>query len=852
MIKASFKTQNGHYLIANDNTSGYRIRATPDGVGPWEVFTIVPADGREGDSIFSGDRIHLQTHFGRYVMALEGGGGAVTGEATLPNIWETFTIEKLSGGGEIAHGDQITLRTNDESHFLMAREGGGSDVSAVSTHRSVWETFSIQFWNPMLVRMRAFDSHYLAAEGGGRREITATRTVPYTWETFTLVNRSRKSGLHDGDLVSIQVWDGRFVWAVGGGGSNLVADRNRADSLGTFTIIKASGGEISLGDRISFRTQNGTNYVMAENGGRGVVNAVSRQAREWESFELESAELVPIDYAHIPTSTAPDRPLTPAPRRLAGTKRVLTLLIEFSDRPSDPTLTTDHIRNFLFGEGTSVRRWLESNSYGSYRITNAGIYGPIRLPWAYGAHTGAENIYWSDIISGAESLGLRFRALDTDRSGIITSNELQIVVLDFSDTSGHGMANHQGATFTTRDGVTYRGVVITGGLWVRGRPVHGRAQLDGIYSDILHEFGHDFWGPERYGTRDAVRGDLIATQTSPREWERFTVLRLSGTGAISHDERVSIRAHDSSFVAVGDEPYSFLNAGSPTVGARETFQLKRGAGVGLVNDGDGVGFLAANGKYVMAKLGGGDVVKAVAGHLREWETFHLHREAGSGVLQSGDVVTLETFNHHYVVAGIGQRTTDPVALARGYAYGGGCGLGIGGAFDIMDDNCRRTMLSAYDRIKQGWINSRIITPDNKSCYVLRPSFENAEVLVLWDPFYPDEWYVVENRQPRPGFDEIPSSGLIISWVNESPDYWSRVGADYGRYPAVISAAAPRVAPNIFIAPPTLDSLITFKRQDPSAAFVAGEVTLPRGDGSLSRFNLSFHRHADELVAVTVH
>jgi hypothetical protein len=254
----------------------------------------------------------------------------------------------------------------------------------------------------------------------------------------------------------------------------------------------------------------------------------------------------------------------------------------------------------------------------------------------------------------------------------------------------------------------------------------------------------------------------------------------------------------------------------------------------------------------MANLGGGDVVKAAAGHLQEWETFQLHRAAGPGIIQSGDVVTLETHNHHFVLAGIEQRTTDPEALARGFAYGGACGLGVGGAFDIMDDNCRLTMLTAFDRIRQGWINVRILSPDNKSCYVLRPSFENAEALVLWDPFYPQEWYVVENRQPRPGFDEIPSSGLIISWVNESTDYWSRVGADYGRYPAVISAAAPGVAPNIFIAPPTLDSVATFKRHDPGTAFIAGSVTLPRGDGSLSRFRLSFQRGRGELVSLTLH
>jgi hypothetical protein len=735
----------------------------------------------------------------------------------------------------------------------MARDAGGGDVTADSTNRSVWETFSLQFWNPMLVRLRAFDSHYLAAENGGGREINATRTAAYTWETFTLVNRSRKSGLHDGDSVSFRVWDGRFVSAVEGGGGNLVADKNRAARFETFTIVKAGGGEISLRDRVSFRTHNGTTYVMAVTGGGGIVQASSLHASDWETFELEPAELVPIDFAHTPTTAAAGRPLAPAPRRMTGVKKVLALVIGFADRRVDPTLTMDHVRDFLFGDERSVRRWVESNSYGALTIENAGVHGTIPLPWAYGEHTSADSTYWADIMSGAESLGLRFRALDSSRDGSITSNELLLVVLDFSDISGHGAAHHNGATFTTSDGVTYRGTVVTGGLYAQGRPVQGRAQLDGIYSDVLHEFGHAFFGLlERYGTREPVRGDVIATQTSPGEWERFTIRRVTGMGAIAHDMPISLRAHDGSFVVVGDDGAALLNAGSPAVGARETFRLKRTAGAGTVNDGETVGFFAVNGRYVMANFGGGDVVRAAATHLAQWESFRLHRVAGPGVIQSGDAVTLETDNHHYVLAGIGQRTTDSSALTRGYSFAGGCGKGIGGGFDIMDDNCKRVMLAAYDRIKQGWINARVLTPENKSSYVLRPSFSNAEALVLWDPFYPQEWYVVENRQRRTGSDDVPSNGLIVSWVNESSEYWLGVGADYPRYPAVISAAAPKATPNMFIAPPTLNSLETFKRQDPAAAFVTGEVTILRGDGSPSRFWLSFHRLAGELMAVSVH
>jgi hypothetical protein len=126
-IKIGLRTHTGQYLGASDGSQGYRIDATAVGVGPWEVFTAIPA-GVQRSTLYSGDRIHLQTQHGRYLMASDDGGGALTGEATAASTWETFTIEKRSGTGEIIQGDAITLRTNNGVNFVMAQNGGAANV----------------------------------------------------------------------------------------------------------------------------------------------------------------------------------------------------------------------------------------------------------------------------------------------------------------------------------------------------------------------------------------------------------------------------------------------------------------------------------------------------------------------------------------------------------------------------------------------------------------------------------------------------------------------------------------------------------------------------------------------------
>ncbi len=286
MIKVILKTYNGNYVQANDSCTNYQINATLDGVARTAVFTIIPLDGRMTDSIASGDQVNLQTCHGRYAKALEGGGGPLNGEAILPHIWETFTIEKLAGEGRIVQGDRVSLRTYNNRNYLMALNGGGGEVTASSLNRREFETFVIEFWNSMPVHIKSHDGHFIAAEDGGGREINANRSIPDIWETFVLVNRTRPLGLVDGDAVFLQVWDGRFVMAEGGGGGNLTANRQIAKSWETFTIKKAGGGEISLSDNVLFQTQNGVNYVIADGGGNANVDANSRNTREFETFQL--------------------------------------------------------------------------------------------------------------------------------------------------------------------------------------------------------------------------------------------------------------------------------------------------------------------------------------------------------------------------------------------------------------------------------------------------------------------------------------------------------------------------------------------------------------------------------------
>ena len=862
-VRISLRTTNGHYLVASDASRNYEIRATATGVGYWETLTVESVTGESVRTIRSGDRIRLRTFHGRYLMARNNGGGDLTGEATKGREWETFIIEKVSGGGPIEQGDRVTLRANNNTNFVMAVDGGGRDVTVSSSQRAAWETLTVEFENARLVRLRTFRGSTVAASGGGGDVVLAAALSFGEWRTFTLLNATRRDGFMDGDEVALQTFSGNFISAEGGGGGALFARANRREQNETFTIRKTGGGAIGPSDAVWFETANGRNFLMAVNGGGGLINAASSSPREWETFTLEPAENrpTPAGTALSGVDISAGYPFAPGRARLSGTRNVATFLIGFRDKPVDTTIANSDIRDFIHGEAGSIAAWMTQMSNGALRMANSGTFGPMTVPWNYGDLDGDDQDYWRGIMQLAEARGFNFASQDINGDGRVTNDELQLVILDCTDfyntdsdrNESYGASSTASIEFSY-SGKTYLGRVFNVGLNIAGHDVQGPDQLAGVKATVLHELSHVFLNtPDRYEAPFPPRGDVLAIGTNRGGWETFAFARTpsdrDASDIIGNGRRVRLRnvAGDDFLVADGS-PLAFLNRGGPASDALGEFIVELPSR-GDLRHGERVSLRSAvTRRYVMAKNGGGDVVQVVAGRPSTWEQFIIEKRSGDGLIRFGDPFVLTTssenpFNERFLLFGVPNgRKTDAETLAHGWwaAWGvTGPGEGPGGKFDIMASNKRPGFLSPYDRFIRGWLTPKVLLPGNRACYALSPTADRAEAFILWDPTFPDEWYTIENRQHRADIDEVPSNGTVISWVNEKPEYWARWNVDGNfYYPAVISAAAPLEPPNMHVKRTLLPGRL-YKRTAPDAAFRSGTHVLPRGEGDPSRFTLSF-------------
>ena len=137
---ATFRTQlTGHYLVAEDGGGGV-VNANRTAAQAWETFTIL--DLNDGN-LDSGDLIHLRASNGRYVQAVNGGGSTVNAASPNQLDWELFRIVKRNGGGAINDGDLIGLQTLVSGRWVSALEGGGGGVDAHGVALDTWETFRI-------------------------------------------------------------------------------------------------------------------------------------------------------------------------------------------------------------------------------------------------------------------------------------------------------------------------------------------------------------------------------------------------------------------------------------------------------------------------------------------------------------------------------------------------------------------------------------------------------------------------------------------------------------------------------------------------------------------------------------
>ena len=81
--------------------------------------------------------IHLRANNGQYVCAEGGGGREVVANRDARGPWETFTVERVRSG------DNIALRANN-GQYVCAEGGGGREVVANRNARGPWETFELE------------------------------------------------------------------------------------------------------------------------------------------------------------------------------------------------------------------------------------------------------------------------------------------------------------------------------------------------------------------------------------------------------------------------------------------------------------------------------------------------------------------------------------------------------------------------------------------------------------------------------------------------------------------------------------------------------------------------------------
>jgi hypothetical protein len=144
--------------------------------------------------------------------------------------------------------------------------------------------------NAPVTFMTANLSNYLTAAGGGGGLLDATGTSSGTYQRFK-VEDVNGGNLNSNDVVHLKMADTYYVSAENAGGGNVSVQYTSAITWEKFTVQKISGSpgsRIVNGDRISFKTYDGSHYVRAVSNGGSSVDATSTSASTSERFIYET------------------------------------------------------------------------------------------------------------------------------------------------------------------------------------------------------------------------------------------------------------------------------------------------------------------------------------------------------------------------------------------------------------------------------------------------------------------------------------------------------------------------------------------------------------------------------------
>jgi beta-glucanase (GH16 family) len=85
--------------------------------------------------------------------------------------------------------------------------------------------------------------------------------------------------------ITLKTVGNEFLVAENGGGGIVNANRDVASAWETFQLVDINGGALQSGDLVLLQASNG-NYFSAENGGGGIVDANRTTPLDWETFRI--------------------------------------------------------------------------------------------------------------------------------------------------------------------------------------------------------------------------------------------------------------------------------------------------------------------------------------------------------------------------------------------------------------------------------------------------------------------------------------------------------------------------------------------------------------------------------------
>ncbi|NOT38716.1 MAG: hypothetical protein HOP11_15185 [Saprospiraceae bacterium] len=108
-------------------------------------------------------------------------------------------------------------------------------------------------------------------------------------------------------------------------------------------------------------------------------------------------------------------------------------------------------------------------------------------------------------------------------------------------------------------------------------------------------------------------------------------------------------------------------------------------------------------------------------------------------------------------------------------YAAYCSDGNTGRYDIMSNNCNWMHMNIYDKMKLGWIHPKILATTisrfgtSPQCIQIPAVESGKSAFILYDPKFPDEYWMVENRNKassKYNFEKgLDDEGLIIWWID---------------------------------------------------------------------------------------